>query len=73
MMTNLRNSLQNVQSVSYYAYAAYEYVGYFWRAYFYFRYPRLNVQGTHKFPDQIPKRAFSGFVIQDGAALIFGF
>ena len=39
MMTNLRNSLQNVQSVSYYAYAAYEYVGSFWRAYFYFRYP----------------------------------
>ena len=29
MMTNLRNSLQNVKSVSYYAYAAYEYVGYF--------------------------------------------
>ncbi len=29
MMTNLRNSLQNVQPVSYYAYAAYEYVGYF--------------------------------------------
>lgn len=46
MMTNLRNSLQNVQPVSYYAYAAYEYVGYFWRAYFYFRYPRLNVQGN---------------------------
>lgn len=45
MMTNLRNSLQNVQSVSYYAYAD-EYVGYFWRAYFYFRYPRLNVQGN---------------------------
>ena len=42
MMTNLRNSLQNVQSVSYYAYAAYEYVGYFWRAYFYFRYRRPN-------------------------------
>ena len=25
-------------------------------------------KATHKFPDQIPKRAFSGFVIQDGAA-----
>ena len=30
-------------------------------------------KATHKFPDQIPKMAFSGFVIQDGAALIFGF
>ena len=46
MMTNLRKSLPNVQSASSYAYAAYEYVGYFWRTYFYFRYPRLNVQGN---------------------------